>query len=70
MNEALQVQLSDRQRELLLRGLRFVRSSRLMEFRDDDEEGTEDQRRAELGEIGRLVEILDLKSQRKERAAV
>lgn len=69
MSEALQIQLNDRQRELLLRGLRFVRSSRMMEFRDSAEI-TEDDRRDELGEIRRLYELLDQKSRRKETAAV
>uniref|UniRef100_A0A7C2K0A8 Uncharacterized protein n=1 Tax=Schlesneria paludicola TaxID=360056 RepID=A0A7C2K0A8_9PLAN len=69
MSDALQIQLNDRQRELLLRGLRFVRSSRMMEFRDAAEI-TEDDRRDELGEIRRLYELLDQKSRRKETAAV
>jgi hypothetical protein len=70
MNDALQVQLNDRQREILLHGLRFVRSRRMMEFRDDDTENSDAERQNELGEIGRLVEILDLKTSRKERTAV
>ena len=69
MNDALQVQLNDKQREILLHGLRFVRSRRMMEFRDESDM-TEDVRREELGEIGRLFELLDTKTRRKEAAAV
>lgn len=65
----LHVNLNDRQRELLLRGLRFVRSSRMLEFRDVSDL-TDDQRRDELGEIRRLYELLDKKSRAAEPAAV
>ena len=62
MNDVFHLELTDRQRDLLLRGLRFVRSSRTLEIRDtpdpDDEE-----RRTELGEIRELVEMLDAKKQ-------
>jgi len=70
MSHALEVQLNDRQRELLLKGLRFVRSSRMMEFREHSDSLPEDKRREELGEIGQLVELLDLNSRRAETAAV
>ncbi len=69
MSEKLNVELNDRQRELLLRGLRFVRSSRMLEFRDSSEI-TEDKRKEELSEIRQLVEMLDVKSRRSEPAAV
>jgi len=69
MSTALNLELNDRQRELLLRGLRFVRSSRMLEFRDTAEI-TEDDRRQELGEIRRLYELLDTKTRKAERAAV
>lgn len=57
MNDVLTVELTSRQCELLLRGLRFVRSSRMLEFRDSSEI-TEDERRIELGEVRRLAEML------------
>lgn len=69
MSEKLNVELNDRQRELLLRGLRFVRSSRMLEFRDSSDI-TEDERKTELGEIRQLVEMLDVKTRRSEPAAV
>lgn len=69
MCEKLNVELNDRQRELLLRGLRFVRSSRMLEFRDSSDI-TEDDRKVELSEIRQLVEMLDVKTRRSEPAAV
>lgn len=57
MSDLMQLELTDRQRELLLRGLRFVRSSRMLEIRDTAEI-TDDQRRDELGEIRQLAEML------------
>lgn len=69
MSEKLNVELNDRQRELLLRGLRFVRSSRMLEFRDSSDM-TDDERKTELGEIRQLVEMLDVKTRRSEPAAV
>ncbi|MDP1797078.1 MAG: hypothetical protein Q8K78_06335 [Planctomycetaceae bacterium] len=69
MSEKLNVELNDRQRELLLRGLRFVRSSRMLEFRDSSDI-TEDDRKVELSEIRQLVEMLDVKARRSEPAAV
>lgn len=69
MSEKLNVELNDRQRELLLRGLRFVRSSRMLEFRDSSDI-TEDDRKVELSEIRQLVEMLDVKTRRSEPAAV
>jgi hypothetical protein len=57
MSDLLQLKLTDRQRDLLLRGLRFVRSSRMLEIRDTSDI-TDDQRRDELGEIRELAEML------------
>lgn len=68
MSEKLNVELNDRQRELLLRGLRFVRSSRMLEFRDSSDI-TEDDRKVELSEIRQLVEMLDVKSPRRSEPA-
>ena len=61
MNDLLQLELTDRQRELLLRGLRFVRSSRMLEIREIPD-AIADERRSELSEIRQLVELLDLKT--------
>jgi len=57
MSDMLQLELTDRQRELLLRGLRFVRSSRMLEIRESSDI-TDDQRKGELGEIRQLAEML------------
>ena len=57
MNDLLQLELTDRQRELLLRGLRFVRSSRMLEIRDSSDI-TDEQRKDELGEIRQLADLL------------
>ena len=61
MSGLLQLELTDRQRELLLRGLRFVRSSRMLEIREIPDK-IADERNSELSEIRQLVEILDQKS--------
>ncbi|WP_373650484.1 hypothetical protein [Schlesneria sp. DSM 10557] len=58
MNDLLHLELTDRQRELLLRGLRFVRSSRMLEIREVPDT-IEEERKAELTEIRELVAILD-----------
>ena len=57
MSDNLHLELTDRQRELLLRGLRFVRSSRMLEIRDSSDL-TDDQRKDELGELRQLSEML------------
>lgn len=57
MSDLLQLELTDRQRELLLRGLRFVRSSRMLEIRESSDI-TDDQRKGELGELHQLAEML------------
>ena len=61
MSVPLPLNLTDRQRELLLRGLRFVRSSRMLEIRDTPDLA-EEERRTELSEIRHLVELLDQKA--------
>jgi len=61
MSDILHLELTDRQRELLLRGLRFVRSSRMLEIRDVPDT-IEEERKTELTEIRELVAILDQKS--------
>ena len=65
MSDLLQLELTDRQRELLLRGLRYVRSSRMLEIREVPDTIAEE-RATELGEIRGLVEILDRKTKAAE----
>lgn len=69
MSEPLHLELNDRQREILLRGLRYVRSSRMLEFRETPDTEAEE-RREELGQILQLCELLDRKARRGEPAAV
>ena len=69
MSEPLQLELNDLQREILLRGLRFVRSSRMMEFRELPD-ATADERREELGQIRQLCDMLDRTARKGEPAAV
>ena len=61
MNDPLHLELTNRQRELLLRGLRYVRSSRMLEIRETPDTIAEE-RRSELNEIRHLVEMLDQKT--------
>ena len=61
MSDQIQLELTDRQRELLLRGLRYVRSSRMLEIRDNPDKVAVE-RQNELTEIRHLVEMLDLKT--------
>lgn len=63
MSDLYHLELTDRQRELLVRGLRFVRSSRMLEIREIPDKIAEE-RRDELSEIHQLVEMLDYKSGR------
>lgn len=58
MSDTIRFELTDRQRELLLRGLRYVRSSRMLEIREVPD-SIADERRSELNEIRNLVEMLD-----------
>jgi hypothetical protein len=58
MSETLNVGLTKPQRELLLRGLRFVRSAVMLEVREPSAEVDSD-RAAQVREIGRLVEQLE-----------
>ena len=69
MTETLSLELSDRQREILLRGLRFVRRSRMLECRDMSEI-TEDERSEELREIQQLNSLIEGSQPTKQRASV
>lgn len=60
MSELIHLELTARQRELLLRGLRYVRSSRMLEIREIPDTISEE-RASELTEIGQLVAMLDHK---------
>ena len=61
MSELMHLELTDRQRELLLRGLRYVRSSRMLEIRETPDNAAEE-RTNELSEIRNLVAMLDQKA--------
>lgn len=67
MTDTLSLELNKKQRELLLRGLRFVRSSRMLEFRENAEV-SEDARAQELSEIGLLTRLLDAAAVPTEKA--
>lgn len=58
MSELTHLELNDRQRELLLRGLRYVRSSRMLEIRETPDKD-EEERASELTEIRHLVAMLE-----------
>jgi hypothetical protein len=58
MSETLTVGLTTQQRELLLRGLRFVRSAVMLEVREPSPEVDAD-RATQVHEIGRLVDQLE-----------
>ena len=68
MSETHNVELSERQREILLKGLRYVRSSRMLEFRESPDDAAEE-RKTELSEIRQLVELLDIKAPRRSEPA-
>jgi hypothetical protein len=61
MSNPIHLELTERQRELLLRGLRFVRSSRMLEIREIPDTIAEE-RAEELSEIRNLVSMLDQKA--------
>ena len=58
MSHSLHLELNKNDREVLLRGLRYVRSSVMLEFREPSPRDTE-QRRSQLQQIASLVEQLD-----------
>jgi hypothetical protein len=61
MSDLIHLELTARQRELLLRGLRYVRSSRMLEIREIPDTIAEE-RASELTEIEQLVAMLDRKA--------
>jgi len=58
MNENLTVELTQHQRELVLEGLRYIRSSRRYEFREPSEPRNE-RRETDLRTIAELMGQLD-----------
>jgi hypothetical protein len=58
MSETLTVGLTKQQREILLRGLRFVRSAVMLEVREPSDD-VDAERATQVREIGRLVEQLE-----------
>jgi hypothetical protein len=58
MSETLNVGLTKQQREILLRGLRFVRSAVMLDVREPSADVDAD-RATQVREIGRLVEQLE-----------
>lgn len=69
MGETLHVGLNESQRELLLRGLRYVRSSVLLEVVDPTPE-VEAERSSQLQQINTLVSHLNSASPPRETARV
>ncbi len=58
MNKQVNIGINKADREMLLQGLRFVRSSVLLRMREPAEDETE-RREAELKKIARLVEQIN-----------
>jgi hypothetical protein len=61
MSDMICFELTDRQRNLLMRGLRFVRSSRMFESREASNHTEAERQQSVLREIQDLVELLDQK---------
>ncbi|HID22716.1 MAG TPA: hypothetical protein EYP14_09995 [Planctomycetaceae bacterium] len=57
MNETMSVELTDQQREILLKGLRYVRSSIMLEIQEPSSERAQ-QRAEKLEQINALVQQL------------
>jgi hypothetical protein len=58
MNEAVTLELTQHQRDLVLEGLRYIRSSRRFEFREPSA-GRDDRRETDLRTIAELMGQLD-----------
>jgi hypothetical protein len=56
MNETITLELTKDQKDLLLRGLRYVRSSIMLEIQDMPTAESEDQRTAGLRQVMELTE--------------
>ena len=69
MSETLSLELSDRQREILLQGLRFIRRSRMLECRDTSDI-TEEERADSACEIQQLNSLIEEGRPSKQRSSV
>jgi hypothetical protein len=58
MNEAVTLELTQHQRDLVLEGLRYIRSSRRFEFREPSA-GRDERRETDLRTISELMGQLD-----------
>lgn len=58
MNEAVTLELTQHQRDLVLEGLRYIRSSRRFEFREPSA-GRDERRETDLRTIAELMGQLD-----------
>jgi hypothetical protein len=56
MNETITLELTKDQKEILLRGLRFVRSSIMLDINDLPTSESEDERRSNLRQVNELAE--------------
>lgn len=56
MNETITLELTKDQKEILLRGLRFVRSATMLDINDNPTNESEEERRAELRKVTELTE--------------
>lgn len=56
MNETINLELTKDQKEILLKGLRFVRSSIMLDINDQPTNESEEERRAELRKVTELTE--------------
>ena len=58
MNETISLDVTKEQREILLRGLRFVRSSIMLDINDLPTPESDDERRSGLRQVTELTEHL------------
>ncbi len=56
MSESISLELTKDQKEILLKGLRFVRSSIMLDINDLPTSESEDERRANLRQVTELAE--------------
>ncbi|MBM3969847.1 MAG: hypothetical protein FJ302_08290 [Planctomycetes bacterium] len=56
MSESITLELTKDQKEILLKGLRFVRSSIMLDINDQPTDASEEERRANLRQVTELAE--------------
>lgn len=56
MSETITLELTKDQKEILLRGLRFVRSATMLDINDNPTNESEEERRAELRRVTELTD--------------